>query len=353
MKILNVCDSPVWDMVAYQALHTAARFAKLGHTAAVLCLRNSPLFAECARLKVEARPFSLGAKFGFYETGGWDIAHFYNMPGLSPLFLKKAAAGSRIFVTQIKLGSAANFEKLAQLQPYVDLYVGACNSVQEEFVIAGIDPQRTFMVPPCLNIGRWESAMLIRPAMFQKRPYKVGIISMDPALKEQELFLMMAKEVLDVLPETNFMIVGVKDPRIRELARGLGISHKVDILWERNDIPEVMAMMHIFAKTAGRPGLSLSLIEAQASGVPCVVPRLKGLSDFTVNERNGIIVEPGDPLAFARAVIRLISDPSVCHNMSNMAFGYVNNNMSVPVVANILLRSYEDVLQAKGSRIKD
>ena len=347
MKILNVCDSMAWDMVAYQALHTAARFAKQGHTAAVLCHKNSPLYAECGRLKVEARPFTLKAKLGFFETDGWDIAHFYNMPGLSPHFLKKARAASRIFVTQIKLGSQESFQKLAQLQPYVDLYVGACNSVQEEFVIAGIDPQRTFMVPPCLNIGRWESAMLIKPAMFQKRPYKVGTISMDRTLKEQELFLMMAKEVLDVMPETNFMIVGVKDERIRELARGLGISHKVDVLWERNDIPEVMAMMHIYAKTSSRPGLSMSLIEAQASGVPCVVPRIKGLSDFTVNERNGIIVEPGDPLSCARAVIRLIGDTPACHSISKMAFDYVNNNMSVPVVANILLRSYEDVLQQK------
>jgi len=347
MKILNVCDSMAWDMVAYQALHTAARFAKQGHTAAVLCHKNSPLYAECGKLKVEARPFTLKAKLGFFETDGWDIAHFYNMPGLSPHFLKKARAASRIFVTQIKLGSQESFQKLAQLQPYVDLYVGACNSVQEEFVIAGIDPQRTFMVPPCLNIGRWESAMLIKPAMFQKRPYKVGTISMDRTLKEQELFLMMAKEVLDVMPETNFMIVGVKDERIRELARGLGISHKVDVLWERNDIPEVMAMMHIYAKTSSRPGLSMSLIEAQASGVPCVVPRIKGLSDFTVNERNGIIVEPGDPLSCARAVIRLIGDTPACHSISKMAFDYVNNNMSVPVVANILLRSYEDVLQQK------
>jgi glycosyltransferase involved in cell wall biosynthesis len=269
------------------------------------------------------------------------------MSGLSPLFLKKAKAASRLFVTQVKLGSPKTFEKLAQLKPYVELFIGACNSVQEEFIIAGIESQHTFMVPPCINIGRWESAMLIKPAMFQKRPYKVGTISMDRTLKEQELFLMMAKEVLDVMPETNFMLVGVKDERIRELARGLGISHKVDVLFERNDIPEVMAMMHIYAKTAGRAGLSMSLIEAQASGVACVVPRLKGLSDFTVNERNGIIVEPGDPLSCARAVIRLISNPPVCHSMSKMAFDYVNNNMSVPVVANILLRLYEDNLQEK------
>jgi len=349
MNILNVCDSPDWDIVAYQALHTAARFSKLGHNVAVLCPANSRLYTECGKLKVTTRPLTLGAKFGFFEVGGWDIVHFYNLSGLSPLFLKKARAVSRIFVTQLKMGGGRSIEKLAALQPYVDLYIGACNSVQEEFSAAGIDPRRTFMVPPCLSIGRWESAMLIKPAMYQKRNYTVGTISMDPTLKAQELFLMMAKEVLDVLPETNFLVVGVRDEKIRQLARCLGINQKVDVLWERNDIPEVMAMMHIYAKTACRPGLSMSLIEAQASGVACVIPRLKGLSDFTVHERNGIIVEPGDPLACARAVIRLISNPAVCHSISKMAFDYVNNNMSVPVVTNILLRLYEDALAQPGS----
>jgi len=346
MNILNVCDSPDWDIVAYQALHTAARFIKLGHNAAVHCQKGSRLWAECEKLKVNAKPLSLKARLGFYETEGWEIVNFYDPSALSPLFLKKARARSKVFISQFKLGNPKTFARLAQLQPHTDLFFGACNSVQEELISAGVDPGRTFMVPPCISIGRWESAMLIKPAMFQKRPYRVGTVSMDPTLREQELFLMMAREVLEVLPDTTFMLVGVKSEKLRAFARSLDISHKVDILWERNDIPEVMAMMHIYAKTSRRPGLSMSLIEAQASGVTCVLPRLKGLSDFTVNERNGVIVEPEDALACARAVIRLIGNPAVCHNLSKMAFDYVNNNMSSTVVANILLRLYEDTARA-------
>lgn len=347
MNILNVCDSPAWDLVGYQALHTAARYVKLGHNAAVLCHGGSRLAAECARLKVQVMPLTLKTKLGFFDSAGWDVVNFYNPDSLPPLLLKRVkAAGSRVFVSQFKLGSPKAFKRLAQAAPYVTLFLGGCDSVLEEFISAGLEPRCTFMVPPCLSIGRWESAMLIKPAMFQKRPYRVGTVSMDPTLREQELFLMMAKEVLAVMPETNFMLVGLRDERIRAYARSMDISHKVDILSDRNDMPEVMAMMHIYAKTARRPGLSMSLIEAQASGVACVIPRLKGLSDFTVNERNGVIVEPEDPLACARAVIRLIGSPGACHAMSKMAFDYVNNNMSVTVVANILLRLYEDSLAA-------
>jgi glycosyltransferase involved in cell wall biosynthesis len=344
MNILNFCDAESWDMVAYQALHTAARFSKLGHNTAVLCGRNSPLFAECQKLKVTAIPLTIGTKFGFFEAGGWDIVHFYNPSEVPQLLLKKARVSSRIFVSQVKLGSQRAFSRLAALEPYVDMYVPASNSAQEDLVRAGVDQRKTFMVPPAINIGRWESAMLIKPAMFQKRPYKVGIISMDRTLKEQKLFLLMAKDVLETLPDTHFMIVGLKDDGIRNFARDLGISHKVDVLWDRNDIPEVMAMMHIYAKTAWREGMSMSVIEAQASGVACVLPRLRGMSDFTVHDRNGLLVAPEDTAAFAGEVCRLISAPAVCHAMSKMAFDYVNNNMSLPVVSNILLRLYEDAL---------
>ncbi len=344
MNILNICDTEAWDLVAYQALHTAARFVKTGHNATVICHKGSRLHEECQKLKINTRTITLGLKFGFFETGGWDLIHFYNPDNINQLLLKKARASARIFITQLKLGSRRAFEKLSLLEPYVDRYIAACSSVQEEFFRVGIDQRKTFMVPPAINLGRWESAMLIKPAMFLQRPYRVGTVSMDRSLKEQELFLLMAKEVLLVLPNTNFLIVGLKDERIRDMARKLGISHKVDVLWERSDMPEVMAMMHIYAKTAVREGISMSLLEAQASGVACVVPRLRGLSDFIVCDNNAVIVEPGDMLACTKAVVHLINNPPVCHTMSKMAFDYVSNNMSMPVVCNLLLRLYEEAL---------
>ncbi|MCX5785413.1 MAG: glycosyltransferase family 4 protein [Elusimicrobia bacterium] len=345
MNILNICDSDEFDIVAYQALYTAVYFKKIGHNAVVMCPKSSKLYSECLRHHLAAVPLTFSARLGFFEGKGYDITHFYNPASLTALLLKKAVASSKVFITQLKLGNQGTFAKLAGFEPYVDKFVAASNSAKEDFLRAGIDQRKVFMVPPAIKIGRWESAMLIKPAMFLKRPYKVGTVSMDPTLKEQELFLKVAIKVLTKLPDTNFMIVGIKDERIREMARSLGVSHKVDILWARNDIPEIMAMLHIFVKTSWRDGLSMSLIEAQASGVACVLPRLRGLSDFTLHEHNGLLVEPRSVESYSDAIETLILNPPACHKMSRIAFDYISDNMSLPVVGNLLLRLYEEALE--------
>ncbi|MFA6435171.1 MAG: glycosyltransferase family 4 protein [Elusimicrobiales bacterium] len=342
MNILNIVDSRKWDITAYQALHTAVQFRKLGHNVVLMCPGDCNLHYEAVKNDVPVNPLTFLAKLGFMEGAPYDMVHFYDPDSANTLLLKKIAATSKIFISQIRLGGRKTLLRLKEFEPYVSRFISSCPSAKENLCCAGIAPEKIFIVPPGINIGRWESAMLIKPVMFLKRPYKVGTISMDETLKEQGFFFRTAKEVLKVLPDTNFMVVGLKDERIRGMARDLGISHKVDVLWERTDIPEVMAMLHIFVKTSDHPGLSMSLIEAQASGVACVVPRVRGMSDYIEHERNGLLVQPGSADSFARAIIYLIENPLACNAFSRMAYDQVSFNMSLPVVTNLLCRLYED-----------
>lgn len=344
MNLLTITDSNLVDIASYQAIHMSAQFQKWGHTVSLMCPEDSRVCRESPKYDIAAKTLTFRRRMGFFEGPSYDIIHHYDSDPSNPLLLKRMSSTSKIFISRIALGAPATMVRLKKLEPYVTRFIASCPSVQEDLCSAGIDPAKTFIVPPGINPVRWESAMLIKPVMFQKRPFKVGTISMDATLAEQELFLRIAKEVLAVLPDTNFMIVGLKDERIRAMARDLGISHKVDVLWEREDIPEVMAMLHIFVKTNTRPGLSMSLIEAQASGVACVIPRVRGLSDHTVNERNGILAAPGDVRSFSEAIIGLIENPALCHTISRMAYDQINFNMSMPVVTNLMCRLYEEAL---------
>jgi len=350
MNILSIIDSRKWDIVSYQALHIAVQLQRSGHNVMLMCPPDCTLRDKAAKHNIPVKFMTFAAKMGFTDYSLYDVVHFYDPASVTPLMLKKIASSSKVFISQIRMGGPKTLSRVKAFEPYVSRFLASCASAQEDLCAAGIEPAGIFIVPPAIHIARWESAMLIKPAMFLKRPYKVGTISMDTTLREQELFLKTAKEVLKVLPETHFMIVGLKDERLRTMARDLQISHKVDILWERTDIPEIMAMLHIFVKATYNPGLSMSLIEAQASGVACVIPRVRGLSDSVIHDRNGLLVEPGNSASFAAAIVSLIENPPVCHTISKMAYDQVSFNMSVPVVTNLLCRLYEDSKAVAGGK---
>ena len=157
----------------------------------------------------------------------------------------------------------------------------------------------------------------------------------------------MAKKIIANFTEPiTFLLLGEKSDKLRSLLRETGISDKVDILGQRSDVPEVMALLHLFIKISLKEKISLSLIEAQASGVPCILPRIKGLSDFTLNEKNGILVEPGNADAYAKEALKLLRDPALVMKMSKLSFDYVANNMTADIGANLLINLYEEILES-------
>jgi glycosyltransferase involved in cell wall biosynthesis len=348
VNILNIVGLRDWDITSYQALHMSLQLQKAGHNAILMCPRDSRLYGEAKKHNLPVKHLTFLAKLGLFAGGLYDIVHFYDHSSANARLLRKIAPLSRVFLSQVRLGGKRTLASLKEFEPYISGFIVSCPSALEDFRKALISTGITFMVPPAINIGRWESAMLIKPGMFQKRPYKVGTISMDRSLKEQGFFLKVAKEVLGILPETTFMVVGLKDNRIRLMARDLEISHKVDVLWDRGDMPEVMAMMHIFVKTSARDCMSMSLIEAQASGVACVVPKVRGLSDFLTHEFNALLVETGSASAYAKAITYLIGNPSACHSISKTAFDRVNSEMTAPAAASLITRLYEQTLAGEN-----
>lgn len=64
---------------------------------------------------------------------------------------------------------------------------------------------------------------------------------------------------------------GEEMPKIRAKAQDLGIDDKVRFLGVRSDVAELMQAMDLFAFPSLYEGLPVTMVEAQAAGLPCVV----------------------------------------------------------------------------------
>ena len=101
-----------------------------------------------------------------------------------------------------------------------------------------------------------------------------------------------------------------------ELAQKLNIKDRVHFAGFRNDIKEILGSADIFCMPSYREGLSRSLMEAMASGLPCIVSKIRGNIDLIKDGEGGFLCEPNDAEMFAMRIEQLVNNPELCAEMS-------------------------------------
>ena len=73
---------------------------------------------------------------------------------------------------------------------------------------------------------------------------------------------------------------GSKKVYLTQLAEKLGIADRVKLLGFQNNIAEILLACDCFVFTSFREGLPGALMEAMASGIPCIASRIRGCTDL-------------------------------------------------------------------------
>lgn len=106
---------------------------------------------------------------------------------------------------------------------------------------------------------------------------------------------------------------------LRNRARELGISASVEFIGRavsgevarRVRECDVLVAPSVPTTSGRREGIPVVLMEAMAAGRPVVTSRLSGIPELVEDEVNGILTEPGDVKAVARALVRLHRQPDL------------------------------------------
>ena len=130
---------------------------------------------------------------------------------------------------------------------------------------------------------------------------------------------------------------GAKRPEMEQLAKDLGVAHRVHFLGLRSDIPQLLATADVRIMSSHFEGLSLSSVEGMAAGV-LIASDVDGLRE--VVQGAGVLFGHGDAQGFADAILRLDSDAAyreaVASACRERARGY-----DIGVMAQGYLQEYE------------
>jgi len=113
----------------------------------------------------------------------------------------------------------------------------------------------------------------------------------------------------------------------------------------RGDLLEFLAHFRFLIHPALREGLGVSLLEAQAAGVPVVGFRAGGVMEAVADGRTGILVRPGDSAALAAAIAELVNNPTHRHQLATAAAAWVTTEFGVADMVQGNLDVYTEVLR--------
>ncbi|MEY9964981.1 glycosyltransferase involved in cell wall biosynthesis [Streptacidiphilus sp. MAP12-16] len=123
-------------------------------------------------------------------------------------------------------------------------------------------------------------------------------------------FVRMAAAVRVDHPDAAFVMVGggPLEPDVRRLAAELGVDLR--LTGYRLDAARLVAGLDIFVVSSLYEGLGRALTEALAAARPVVATCVNGIPDLVEPGATGLLVEPADPAALARAVGWLLDHPA-------------------------------------------
>jgi len=303
----NVIDRLDVPSVRLRALKNQVRWARRS----MALNRATPFrFAWCDNIRPSAYPARALRQFGGVPYG--VIVHGSDLFDIRANFRRSAF---KRMVTRQLLGGAATIVAnsrwtLALLTDVLNELGLPSVAARTRVVSLGTDPLRfrpdidttEFRRAHDLPDGRW-----------------IVTVARLEAFKGVDTVIRALRMLATQFPDVRYAVVG--DGSFRAGAEALavaeGVADRVHFLSRLPDdaLPSAYAMATVYAGlTRETPreveGFGISLLEAQASGVPVVAGRAGGIVDAVADGETGILVDPTDVAAAAAAFSSLLAEPS-------------------------------------------
>jgi glycosyltransferase EpsD len=137
---------------------------------------------------------------------------------------------------------------------------------------------------------------------------------------------------------------GAARRELTEKIRAYGLESQVRLLGQRQDVVELLHAGDLFLFPSFREGLSKSLMEAMAAGLPVVCSDIRGNRDLIQAGEGGVLVAPADADGCAAAVAALAADPARRREMGLRNLETIRR-FSVDSVLQEYAAIYRDVLR--------
>jgi glycosyltransferase involved in cell wall biosynthesis len=302
-------------------------------------LRQQGHHVECVADSVSGKLARLRRLTQIFRDGQFDIVHTHNtLAHFYGAFAAKFAGVPVVVNTQHGRGCGKGWKAKLQFRmanQLSDRVVGVSEDAAE---LCRRDDVRS----ADRTIALWNGVDLDR---FEYRgpstqPVAISVARLSPE-KDFATLLRATWILIKDRPDFRLKIVGDGGERqkLEQLAEELNLNNHVEFLGERSDVSRLLAQAGFFVSSSRTEGISLTLLEAMAVGLPVVTTRVGGNPEIVVDGRTGRLVSPNSPEELALAMRDLLKDQEAWPVYGELGRQRVEQHFNV----RNMVRQYEDL----------
>jgi len=182
----------------------------------------------------------------------------------------------------------------------------------------------------------------------------IGTVGRLAEVKNQlalvDAFIMLISNRTDLRNRARLVIVG-DGPLNNQIQSRVDAADIKNIVWlsgDRDDVPDLLRMLDLFVLPSLGEGISNTILEAMATGLPIIATRVGGNPELVDEGINGHLVSAGDPKAIANVLGDLVDRPEDIHRMGQASAKRIKNDFCWDRTVGEYLTVYDELLGLKS-----
>jgi len=174
----------------------------------------------------------------------------------------------------------------------------------------------------------------------------IGFIGRMARQKRGEDIVFAMALVAILRPDAHLLMIGEGPERdkLMKFARDIGIDNLVRFTGHRADAAKFLSVMYVFWLASDFEGLSNSLMEAMAAGVPCIASDIPPNRELVVDGETGFLVRVGDRVGFQQFTDRLLSDAELARRLGDAGRERMRREFSIDSMVDAHAKLYREVV---------
>jgi sugar transferase (PEP-CTERM/EpsH1 system associated) len=232
---------------------------------------------------------------------------------------------------------------------FVDAIITICEYTKKDYCHTyGIPPQKVQVIYNGIDTAKFNNGDINTNRLefgLNKQHIVIGCIARLDRVKNIQLLIKAVADLKCKLVRLLIVGDGPEMDNLKKLSEDQKITNQIVFSGRRNDIPELLQIMDIYVQPSFFEGISLTILEAMACGLPVVATQVGGNPEIITDKYDGILIESDNTDELIQALTLLIKSEERRKILAEQARATIEKRFSLSLMVDNYANLFKGLLK--------